>query len=92
MKLLGLLGAGLLGAAALLPTSASAAPATPSGATAIAVAGAYGSSRRVVVREHTVVRRGPQWHGNRWGNRRVCENRWRGGRQVRVCRTVRYRR
>jgi len=50
------------------------------------------AQERVVVRERTVVRHtGPRYRG-RWHNRRVCEKRWRHGRRVTVCRTVRYRR
>ena len=57
-----------------------------------ATAAPAAAQERVVVRERTVVRHaGPRYRG-RWHNRRVCEKRWRHGRRVTVCRTVRYRR
>jgi len=57
-----------------------------------ATAAPAAAQERVVVRERTVVRHtGPRYRG-RWHNRRVCERRFRHGRRVAVCRTVRYRR
>lgn len=92
MKILGLIAAGLLGAVTLAPASASAAPVAAGSAT-LMVAGVVVAPQAVVVRERTVVRRGPGYRGgHRWGNRRVCTNRWRGNRKIRTCRTVRYRR
>lgn len=77
MKSLGMIAAALLGVAAVAPASAIAAPA---------------STRVVTVHKKTVVHRSSGWHATRWATRRVCENRWRDHRRVRVCRTVRYRR
>ncbi|MEG3124679.1 hypothetical protein [Sphingomonas sp. GB1N7] len=92
MKILGLIAAGLLGAVTLAPASASAAPVAAGSAT-LMVAGVVVAPQAVVVRERTTVRRGPGYRGgNRWANRRVCTNRWRGNRKIRTCRSVRYRR
>lgn len=94
MKFLGLIAAGLLGAMTLAPATASAAPAAAGSATLIA-AGVVVAPQAVVVRERTVVRRGPGYRNdrrNRWSTRRVCTNRWRGNRKIRTCRQVRYRR
>ncbi len=86
MKILGLIVSGVLGAMAMTPVTA--AP----GDRAMQPAATHVSTRHVVVRQHTVTRTGPGWQSNRWAKRRVCENRWRDGRRIRVCRTVRYRR
>lgn len=76
MKLLSILTAGLVGAAALAPVAI----ATPAEAQRV--------EHRTVVHERTVVRHGPQ---RRWRTRQVCNNTWRNHHRVRVCRTVRYR-
>jgi hypothetical protein len=55
------------------------------------IAAAAPADAQTVVRERTVTttrHRGPA----RWHTRRVCENKWRHHRKVRVCRTERYRR
>lgn len=77
MKILGFVAAGLFGVAGIVPTAAIAAP---------------GRTRTVVVHKKTVEHRSSGWHATRWGTRKVCENRWRNGHRIRVCRTVRYRR
>jgi hypothetical protein len=86
MKMFAMIAAGLLGLAATAPTTAVAAPVV---------------QERVIVRERTVVRRddrgfrgdrGYRNGRNRWGTRQVCTNRWRHGRKIRTCRSVRYRR
>ena len=92
MKVFGLIAAGLLGAMAVAPASASAAPvasATTLTTAGVAVAG------QAVVRDRHDVRRGPQarrGHHGRWATRRVCTNRWQHGRKIRSCKNVRYRR
>jgi len=94
MKFLGLIAAGLLGAVTLTPATASAAP-VAAGSSALVAAGLVVAPQAVVVRERTVVRRGPGYRNdrrNRWSSRRVCTNRWRGNRKIRTCRQVRYRR
>ena len=53
------------------------------------------AAQRTVVHERTVVRHdgGRHYRGrDRVRTRRVCTNRWRDGRRVQVCRTVRVRR
>lgn len=87
MKMFAMIAAGLLGLAATAPTAAVAAPVTTT---------VEPVQEHVVVRERTVVRHDDRgyrgYRGNRWGSRRVCTNRWRHGRKVRICRSVRYRR
>jgi hypothetical protein len=96
MKMFAMIAAGLLGLAATAPTTAVAAPVATVTTTTVAPV-----QERVVVRERTVVRRddrgfrgdrGYRNGRNRWGTRQVCTNRWRHGRKVRTCRSVRYRR
>jgi hypothetical protein len=43
-------------------------------------------------RTTTVTRTVVKHSGPRWGTRKVCNTRWRNGRKIRTCRTVRYRR
>ncbi|KQU62293.1 hypothetical protein ASG67_04130 [Sphingomonas sp. Leaf339] len=53
------------------------------------------AAQRTVVHDRTVVRHdgGRHYRGrDRVRTRRVCTNRWRDGRRVQVCRTVRVRR
>ncbi|OYY90700.1 MAG: hypothetical protein B7Y45_07015 [Sphingomonas sp. 28-66-16] len=79
MKIVALISAGLLGAAAMLsPTAAG------------AQQRAVHTERRVVVTHRTQTVR----HGNRWGhyrNRRVCKVTYRHHRRIRTCRTIRVR-
>ena len=53
-------------------------------------AAAQSHSTRIVVREHDSMRYRDGRHGH-WRTRTVCTNQWHHGRNVRRCRTVRYR-
>ncbi|RYD55378.1 MAG: hypothetical protein EOP60_06245 [Sphingomonadales bacterium] len=90
MKILGIVAAAA--AAMLFVPAASAAPvsapASPITASAIAESGQV----RVVVREDRRRHRGWNRGHRRAAWRRVCTNRWRNGRSVRICRNVRARR
>ena len=89
MKTLGLLAAAA--AAMLVAPAASAAPMAAPAAPVTASAIAASAQVRVVVRQNRGHHRG--WrnrHHRRAAWRRVCNNRWRHGHRVRVCRNVRY--
>ena len=77
MKILALMAAGLIGAAALAPLPASAA----------------GGGQGVVVQERTTVRHVSNTsRHNRWRWKTVCRTKWRNHHRTRVCRKVRIRR
>lgn len=58
------------------------------GITPVGVVSAADAQQRVVVRERTVVHTRNNYR-RPVAKRTVCTNRWRDGRRVRVCRTVR---
>ncbi|HEX8302469.1 hypothetical protein [Sphingomonas sp.] len=79
-------------AAAMFAVPASAATVTAAPSTVVtATALASSAQVRVVVRENRGRHRGwSRGHNRRASWRRVCNNRWRNGHRVRVCRNVRY--
>lgn len=76
MKILALMAAGLIGAAALTPLPATAA----------------GGGQSVVVHERTTVRHVSNHRRDRWRWKTVCRTTWRNHHRTRVCRKVRIRR
>lgn len=92
MKMFAMLAAGLLGAAALAPVSASAAPVSSA-----PVLAEVGLAPQVVERRTTTIVRDRHYGRRydrrpRWRTRRVCTRDYHHGRRVTRCRNVRYRR